>query len=398
MNNPLFPPHLSVEVENILGVKEPFLSLIKLPGDASNREFYRLNIASSPATTKRSSILDARSSSLQPPASSLGPRASSLEPRASSIEHRGSSLEYPASWSGNDHPPSLVLMKVFEPEAGKTFLNVQDYLYRCQVPVPKLYGYHLEKGLIFMEDLGDDTLELEVKNISGSSPSSLIKYYHQAIDCLLDMQLKTTLNRDPGCLAFSLAFDVDKFMFEFDFFIQNVILKHKAKKIRPKDEKEIKKQFLSIASRLSEEPRYFTHRDYHSRNLLIFQDKIRMVDFQDARMGLCQYDLASLLRDSYVVLDNNLRADLINYYLDGKEGLEGRPVDRDKFKEIFDYTCLQRNLKAAGSFTYLTYEKNKPNFLQYLPDTFTYVKENLFQHPELTTLHQLLSEYVEEIR
>lgn len=333
---------LSQEVKNILGSNTSVVSLLKLPGDASDREFYRLNLS-----------------------------------------------------NNSDRPSSLVLMKVYEPEAGKIFLNVQDYLYRCHIPVPKVYGYNPEEGFFFIEDLGDRILESEVKSAASSVS---IKYYRQAIDCLLNMQLKTALNKDPKCIAFTLAFDVDKFMFEFDFFIQNVILKHKGKKIRPKDEAELRKQFLSIATRLSQEPRCFTHRDYHSRNLLISQGKIRMVDFQDARMGLCQYDLASLLRDSYVVLDSNLRDDLIDYYLDGKEELEGKPVDRNSFREIFDYTCLQRNLKAAGSFAYLTYDKNKPNFLQYLPDTFAYVKENLLKYPGLATLHQILSKYVEEIR
>ena len=42
------------------------------------------------------------------------------------------------------------------------------------------------------------------------------------------------------------------------------------------------------------------HRDYHSRNLMLHERQLYIIDFQDARMGPDTYDLVSLLRDSYV--------------------------------------------------------------------------------------------------
>ena len=42
------------------------------------------------------------------------------------------------------------------------------------------------------------------------------------------------------------------------------------------------------------------HRDYHSRNLMLHDGSLYIIDFQDARMGPDTYDLVSLLRDSYV--------------------------------------------------------------------------------------------------
>ena len=44
------------------------------------------------------------------------------------------------------------------------------------------------------------------------------------------------------------------------------------------------------------------HRDYHSRNLMLHDGSLYIIDFQDARMGPDTYDLVSLLRDSYVDL------------------------------------------------------------------------------------------------
>ena len=50
------------------------------------------------------------------------------------------------------------------------------------------------------------------------------------------------------------------------------------------------------------------HRDYHSRNLMLHDGSLYIIDFQDARMGPDTYDLVSLLRDSYVDLDARSRS------------------------------------------------------------------------------------------
>ena len=57
------------------------------------------------------------------------------------------------------------------------------------------------------------------------------------------------------------------------------------------------------------------HRDYHSRNLMLHEGRLYMIDFQDARMGPDTYDLVSLLRDSYVDLAEVAVDELIAYFL-----------------------------------------------------------------------------------
>ena len=57
------------------------------------------------------------------------------------------------------------------------------------------------------------------------------------------------------------------------------------------------------------------HRDYHSRNLMLHEGQLYIIDFQDARMGPDTYDLVSLLRDSYVDLPEQTVSELIAYFL-----------------------------------------------------------------------------------
>ena len=66
------------------------------------------------------------------------------------------------------------------------------------------------------------------------------------------------------------------------------------------------------------------HRDYHSRNLMWHDDTLYVIDFQDARMGPDTYDLASLLRDSYVDLPDAAVDDLIDYFVALARGTASR--------------------------------------------------------------------------
>ena len=95
------------------------------------------------------------------------------------------------------------------------------------------------------------------------------------------------------------------------------------------------------------------HRDYHSRNLMLHDGSLYIIDFQDARMGPDTYDLVSLLRDSYVDIADRELDELIAYFLALKRRRHaGRR--RDEFRRRFDLMALQRNLKALGTFGYQT--------------------------------------------
>ena len=75
----------------------------------------------------------------------------------------------------------------------------------------------------------------------------------------------------------------------------------------------LRAEWAAIAEELAAEPRVLCHRDYHSRNLMLHDGSLYIIDFQDARMGPDTYDLVSLLRDSYVDIadDASRRADRV---------------------------------------------------------------------------------------
>jgi N-acetylmuramate 1-kinase len=288
---------------------------------------------------------------------------------------------------------SLILMRLAQPyTAGELpFVNVQRYLALKGLAVPAVLADDAAHGFIVLEDLGDVTLEAAVQSADWEQ---IRHWYRHALDILLTLQDSETPAARRACVAFRLAFDVDKLMWELDFFLAHMVQGLCGQRLPTTDEAALRGQFWKIAALLASQPRVLTHRDYHSRNLMLHDGRLCLIDFQDARLGPSQYDLASLLYDAYVVLPAELRAEFLAYYLDGKEGREGYPLDRQAFLHVFDYMCLQRNLKALGTFGFQAVVKRNTRYTAAIPVTLAYVQRHVARHPELHQLRDLLHTYL----
>jgi hypothetical protein len=288
---------------------------------------------------------------------------------------------------------SLVLMRLAQPHtAGELpFVNVQRYFSLKGIPVPDIFCDDAVHGFVLLEDLGDVTLEAALQEASREQISC---WYRRALDILLTLQQAENIVPRASCVAFGLAFDVEKLMWELDFFLTYMLKQLCGAPLKSTDEAVLRGQFWKIAALLARQPRLLTHRDYHSRNLMLHQDRLRVIDFQDARLGPCQYDLASLLYDSYVVLPPDLRQELLTYYLEQKAVVDSYALDREAFLQVFDYMCLQRHLKALGTFAFQTVVKRTWRYVEAIPPTLGYIQENLSRHAELRQLRELLAAYL----
>jgi len=306
---------------------------------------------------------------------------------------------------------SVILMQVAEPEAFKQseeavsgaahqvtelpFLNILSHLSKAGVSVPRLYHYDQPAGLLYLEDFGDLTLSEACREASAED---LEARYTQAVEALVHMQSTATSPTDQHCLVFHRSFDVPLLMWEFDHFLEYGIVARQGKPMCADDYLPIRGEFEKIAELLAGQPRVFVHRDYHSRNLMVDGERLGVIDFQDALMGPATYDLASLLRDAYIELDEALIDRLINRYLDRLAPHRHMWTDREAFRRLFDFTSIQRNLKAAGRFVYIDRVKGNPNFLADVPRVLNYVKRNLQKYPELEMLRKHLTPYVPELQ
>ena len=135
-----------------------------------------------------------------------------------------------------------------------------------------------------------------------------------------------------------------------------------------------------------------SHRDYHSRNLMIKLGEIKVIDFQDARLGPLQYDLVSLLNDSYVDLSNDSQKLLINYYKDNIQPHLNNNFSSDEFDNIYKLQTIQRCFKACGSFASLYMTREDRRYLKYINKTLKVVFNELIEVKEMDSLLKLLND------
>ena len=289
-------------------------------------------------------------------------------------------------------PKSMILMQLREPLPGEEndFTRILKFLRTLKLPVPELFHYHSEKGLLFLEDLGGHTLEDWIRD----HPDDKKIYYRQAVDLLAKLHHRATKNISAESPVFHLRFDVEKLMWELDFMLEHYVEGLNQSRLHEKEIAEIRGHFLVICQTLAKQEPVFTHRDFHSRNLMAQNGNLILLDFQDARMGPCQYDLVSLLKDSYVPLEDSFRNELIERYIQLKEKAENLSVDPQEFQRIFDWMSIQRNLKAVGTFAFQAVQKGNPRYLEYIPETLAYVRQTLETRPDLEDMRTTLVKFL----
>lgn len=281
------------------------------------------------------------------------------------------------------------------------FMNVQRFLSSAGLPVPKIFGYSDKDGIMIIEDVGDG---LFAKYVSGADEPAVRQWYIKAVDLLADLQDRTINADRSASVALQRSFDPYLLNWEFDHFREYLI---EARNGSPMDAQD-RLLFEEVTRRVTEEitriPYCFVHRDFQSRNLMVTGDgSLVMLDFQDALMGPCVYDLVALLRDSYVELEWRLVLELVEHY-NGRSGvvqrsLKGGPDDRSRtVRRWFNLCTVQRKMKDAGRFVFFDRAKNKPGFLQFIPSSLEYIRNAIdeLNGPEMGRLFTMLRRYVPE--
>jgi N-acetylmuramate 1-kinase len=269
------------------------------------------------------------------------------------------------------------------------FLRIYRLL-KDAVPLPRVYSHDAPKGLLLIQDLGEDPLEHSFPRLAKNE---IIRIYETCLDHMFSIQAV----RDGKGVPFSLGFDIDKLMFEFDFFIEHALFGYFKAPLNQAKLRCLKAEFLHLAGLLAQ-PSLFVlcHRDYHSRNIMIHDRIPYIIDFQDARMGLPLYDAVSLLRDSYLTLETDVFGYLKNYCFEGGRDRGVHGMARDEFDYYFDIMAFQRNIKALGTFGY-QYGLGNARYEKYIKPTVAYLDAYAGRQPELKKSWGILSGYFSDL-
>ncbi|WP_163832396.1 aminoglycoside phosphotransferase family protein [Spartinivicinus ruber] len=258
----------------------------------------------------------------------------------------------------------------------KAFIYFAEYLLKKNVKVPKVYASDISNGFLLLEDLGDILL-LDQLNLSSATD-----LYQQAITEMAKFQV----DQLPGELAIP-HYDEAFLQREVDllepWFIENLLnisLDKAAVDVISLAKQKIVKEALN-------QPFTCVHRDYHSRNLMIWQQQLAVIDFQGMVWGPACYDLASLFKDCYIRWPRQQVLIWLEKTIPQLPLLQPYPLSQ--VIKWFDWIGLQRHLKVLGLFARLTLRDKKSRYLDDLSLVLAYVMEVLALYDEFTELQQL---------
>jgi aminoglycoside/choline kinase family phosphotransferase len=248
----------------------------------------------------------------------------------------------------------LVAMVYPEPsraEVGK-FCAVQKIYHAHGLRVPRIEQV-LADQVVIQEDAGDILLQRAWRDGNARERRRLTG------QCL---EILARLASIPAGMA-NARLDAVRQKWEMDFFITHFQPRFPARSIGKDD---LRAALHRMVEAIAPEDTY-AHRDFHSRNLLVLNSGIVLVDFQDSLLAPRFYDLVSLAFDSYLDL-GPARGKLFPNLAAGGDDPQLRQMR---------LTALQRNIKALGTFAYQIYERRHPSYARYIPRTIRHIQGHL---------------------
>ena len=265
-------------------------------------------------------------------------------------------------------------------QKNQEFVTIDIALEKLGIKVPKIISYDLNNGFMLLEDLGNTTFANVAVGIEQET------YYRKAITLLPSIA-------KVGC---KLPLFDDKFI-KFELNIFNEWMLDKALNVKLTDDEQqcLNDTYQILADGITSQEQVAMHRDYHSRNLMVCGNDLAVIDFQDMVKGLITYDLASILFDCYVNLDDKLIENLtFDAYRLYQKQVFLEQVDFEKFKYDLRLTSLQRHIKVLGIFCRLHLRDGKDAYLKDLPRVIDYVVRECQIDERFAGLSKIIQKYV----
>ncbi len=255
-----------------------------------------------------------------------------------------------------------------------------------KILAPSLYSQKYSKNYIEIEDFGNKTIFKILKKKSRNK----LRCFNQIIKLLIQIQsirskqIKNFKNQNYTIPKYDkkiLAKEANLFC---DWYIKDNLSKSRRKKFTKNFKKIIKKLTLKLKLKNN----ILVHRDFHVSNLMLVDNKIGVIDSQDAIIGNKAYDLASLIDDVRLKTSDSFKKKIFYLYFKRQKNL-----DIKKFKNDFEILSILRNLKIIGIFTRLALRDGKKNYLKLIPYTWQLINMRIHQNDAFIDLKNLLSQY-----
>ena len=252
-----------------------------------------------------------------------------------------------------------------------SYLAIGRHLRSRGIPAPRILYADPQLGRFLLEDAGD----LHLQKFALLNRPDLEKIYRRVLRMLVSLHR----NAPEG---FSSDFCFDTALYDASFIFERELEYFRKAFVNgylrlEMDLEELRSDFEHLAEAAGvRDMRLVFHRDFQSRNIMVRNSGLWLIDFQGMRFGPPAYDLASLLIDPYVKLPSRLQERLAGLYWSAA----GRFLDcsRGEFLRTYSAVRLCRNLQILGAFGFLGLVKGKRQFLQYIPWAWEQLGQWLF--------------------
>ena len=286
----------------------------------------------------------------------------------------------------NCTPSMLLAYAPPETENNTGFVTIGRALARAGVHTPRVYAVDFQRGYFIQEDLGQE-LYLGALNNQTLGP---------LYDCAEASLLK--IQQVPAQQDIFPLYSAERLREELELFPQWFVTELLGHELSSEEQKMLDQLFDQLVDSALEQPQVVVHRDFHSRNLLVLPEQdVGVIDFQDAVVGPCTYDLVSLLRDCYVRWPEALVNARVSGFLHKAKaaGLIRDDLEQSTYLGWFDLMGLQRHIKVLGIFARLYLRDAKPAYLRDLPLVIRYTLEVAPSYPQSRDFCQWFLETLE---
>ena len=277
----------------------------------------------------------------------------------------------------HSHGPHIVMDAPPDKENVSAFVKLDRFFEGYGIQVPHIVAENLSEGFLLLEDFGNTSL---LQSLNNETVDALYAKAMQQLLCLqtrIEPHLCQTHHYDQALLNREL----DIFT---EWFVQGLLGAEIPEAIKAT-------LYQHLIHSALEQPKVCVHRDFHSRNLMVLNDQsLGIIDFQDAVIGPITYDLVSLLRDCYISWPDERIEGWIEDYYQMLTHANKLDVTYPQFKRWFDWMGMQRHLKAIGIFARLHLRDHKSGYLQDIPRTLNYVLAVSAGYPEFIDFHSFL--------
>jgi aminoglycoside/choline kinase family phosphotransferase len=283
---------------------------------------------------------------------------------------------YRLNWQAEREPMILMVYTLARRDNPK-FVPATYRLRKIGANVPQVYAFDQQRLCVWLEDLGrvdlqsfnDQPWELRLPLYQATLREAA--KFHGVGEKTLGQADFDEL--EPG-------FDEALYDWEQNYFLEHFVRGYLGREVSHGEYNAAHETLKQLRRRLARLPRCLVHRDFQSQNVLIRGQDAWLVDYQGLRLGLAEYDLASLLYDPYVSLTRTERSNLLRYYA------EHRSLGLNEVREVFYLCAAQRLMQALGAYANLSRNLGKPHYEQHIPAAVSNLAEVCAEGPELHEL------------